>query len=448
MRRAVALVLLLIPALVHSASYYVSPTGNDTSGNGSIEAPWFTLSKAWTVITAGDVIYMRGGTYAYTSTQVLTGKNGTSESRITITSYGSEVPKVTKGGSFTYHNRNFTSLIFISANYITISKLELTGFTQQDIYLWMPICLHTANNCILQELKVHHNGNGIRVTEASGSNLIVNCDIHDNHDPVSSTPYDDSDGINIDYIPAGNTNTIRGCRIYYNADDGVDLWRNNGIIVVDNCWIWGNGYAEDHVTEVGNGNAIKLGETTTTDAAVRRIITNNLMFLHIANAVDQNAARAVCHVYNNTIWGNDVGINLWDYNLAHIIQNNAVFGNNDNYSNGDYSNTTRDYNSYDATWQPSGIVTETSDFASIDTTGVSSTRQGDGSLPTINFLRLSANSRLRDAGTDVGIPFSGSAPDLGAFEYIPEPTPSDPLTKPIIKCGKVWMKNKKIYMTR
>ena len=448
MKKLIFLLLLFVSIIAHSATYYISPTGNDTSGNGSISSPWFTLNKAWTVVAAGDIVYMRGGTYAYNSTQVLTGKNGTSGNRILVTAYANEKPIVTKRTPFTYHNRNFTSLIFISANYITISKLELTGFTQQDIYLWMPICLHTANNCILQELKVHHNGNGIRVTEASGGNLIVNCDIHDNHDPVSSTPYDDCDGVNIDYIPAGNTNTIRGCRIYYNADDGVDLWRNNGIVVVDNCWIWGNGYAENHTTKVGNGNAIKLGETTTTDAAVRRIITKNLMYLHIANAVDQNAARAVCHVYNNTIWGNDVGINLWDYNLAHIIRNNAVFGNNDNYSNGNYSNTTRDHNSYDTTWQPSGIVTESSDFASIDTTGVSSARQSDGSLPIINFLRLSEGSRLRDTGIGVGIPYIGSAPDLGAFEYGTEPTPSDPLTKPIIKGGKVWMKNKKIYMTR
>lgn len=421
--KTIFIFLILVSSLcLSAATYYVSPTGNDTSGNGSISSPWFTLNKAWTVIDAGDVIYMRGGTYAYTSTQNLSGKNGTSANRITITAYANENPIVTKGGSFTYHSRNLTSLIFISANYITVSKLELTGFTQQDIYLWMPICLSAANNCIVERMRIHHNGNGCRVTGASNNNVVLNCDIWDNYDPLSTGPYGDCDGVNIDYIPAGNTNTIQGCRLFFNCDDGIDLWRNEGTLIVDNCWIWGNGYREDHSTIGGNGNAIKLGETqTSTGSVVQRILTRNLLFMNRMRAVDQNEGVVLTHVYNNTIWNNILGIDLWNYSLAHIIRNNAVFGNTNNYSGGDYSNSTRDHNSYHATWQPSGIVTENSDFASIDTTGVSSVRQSDGSLPIINFLRLSEGSRLRDAGTDVGIAYSGSAPDLGAFEYSQAP---------------------------
>ena len=34
-------------------------------------------------------------------------------------------------------------------------------------------------------------------------------------------------------------------------------------------------------------------------------------------------------------------------------------------------------------------------------------------------LRLAPSSRLIDAGTDVGLPYHGSAPDLGAFEKAP-----------------------------
>ena len=41
----------------------------------------------------------------------------------------------------------------------------------------------------------------------------------------------------------------------------------------------------------------------------------------------------------------------------------------------------------------------------------------DGSLPDVQFLHLAAGSDLVDKGVDVGLPFSGSAPDLGAFEY-------------------------------
>jgi hypothetical protein len=66
-------------------------------------------------------------------------------------------------------------------------------------------------------------------------------------------------------------------------------------------------------------------------------------------------------------------------------------------------------------WLPPFSVTNT-DFVSVDTAGVTGPRKPDGSLPDILFMHLAAGSDLIDAGTDVGLPFNGSAPDLGAFE--------------------------------
>jgi hypothetical protein len=37
-------------------------------------------------------------------------------------------------------------------------------------------------------------------------------------------------------------------------------------------------------------------------------------------------------------------------------------------------------------------------------------------LPDSNFLKLATSSGLIDKGTDVGVPYKGTAPDLGAFE--------------------------------
>jgi hypothetical protein len=36
----------------------------------------------------------------------------------------------------------------------------------------------------------------------------------------------------------------------------------------------------------------------------------------------------------------------------------------------------------------------------------------------VGFMRLKAGSGLIDAGIDIGLPFHGKAPDLGAFELI------------------------------
>jgi len=44
-------------------------------------------------------------------------------------------------------------------------------------------------------------------------------------------------------------------------------------------------------------------------------------------------------------------------------------------------------------------------------------RKADGSLPDVNFFHLNSSSKLIDKGVNVGLPFNGTAPDLGAFEY-------------------------------
>jgi hypothetical protein len=64
---------------------------------------------------------------------------------------------------------------------------------------------------------------------------------------------------------------------------------------------------------------------------------------------------------------------------------------------------------------PFGTVT-VSDFQSVDTAGVRGPRKPDGSLPDMPFLHLAAGSPLIDGGTDIGLPYAGAAPDLGAFE--------------------------------
>jgi hypothetical protein len=50
---------------------------------------------------------------------------------------------------------------------------------------------------------------------------------------------------------------------------------------------------------------------------------------------------------------------------------------------------------------------------------VTGPRQADGSLPVLPFLQPVSGGRLIDQGVDLGEPYSGAAPDLGAFEYTP-----------------------------
>jgi MYXO-CTERM domain-containing protein len=75
------------------------------------------------------------------------------------------------------------------------------------------------------------------------------------------------------------------------------------------------------------------------------------------------------------------------------------------------------------------ITPAAKDFASINDPSVSMTgvgvessgalgpRAADGSMPAVDFLQLAAGSQMIDKGMDVGLPYVGAAPDLGAYEY-------------------------------
>ena len=64
-------------------------------------------------------------------------------------------------------------------------------------------------------------------------------------------------------------------------------------------------------------------------------------------------------------------------------------------------------------------ITEAStDFASTADTGCTGPREADGSMPSAcTFMHLKAGSPLIDKGTNVGLPYVGTAPDLGAYEF-------------------------------
>ena len=49
--------------------------------------------------------------------------------------------------------------------------------------------------------------------------------------------------------------------------------------------------------------------------------------------------------------------------------------------------------------------------------GILGPRKADGSLPDVDFLKLKEGSQAIDKGENIGLPFAGKAPDLGAYEY-------------------------------
>jgi hypothetical protein len=65
MLKRLATLLLLLSGFtaLPGATYYISPTGNDTTGNGSSGSPWKTYNKAATNLVAGDILLVQPGIY-------------------------------------------------------------------------------------------------------------------------------------------------------------------------------------------------------------------------------------------------------------------------------------------------------------------------------------------------------------------------------------------------
>lgn len=81
--------MLYLFALISGAAsknIYVSPTG---TGSGSLEGPYGSIQSAIDAAAAGDVIYLRAGTYA-PSANIQVGKSGTRTQPITIRPYNTE----------------------------------------------------------------------------------------------------------------------------------------------------------------------------------------------------------------------------------------------------------------------------------------------------------------------------------------------------------------------
>lgn len=426
----IAIILFLTLSSVASAtSWYISPSGNDNN-NGSISSPFFTINKAWSVASAGDIIYARGGVYKFNSRQNLTGKNGTASDTIKIWAYPGERPVFTKSSTFTTPSWP-VSLIYVKADYIHIKGIEVSYFTQKTSTIWYGIAVQGSDHNKFEQINSHHNGHGMVIRDESNHNLVLNCDFHHNFDPLND--YGDGDGLEVGYQSASMENIIRGCRLWRNSDDGIDLWQNNGNVIIDRCWAWSNGFREDGRSTGGDGGGFKFGSTTTENGTqFKRTIKNSVAFYNRTRGFNQNGANVKFYFYNNIAWKNPKGFDFYAHNLPNVFRNNIVFDNSTNWS-GSYSNAIKDHNSYDSGLPSNGPVASSSDFMSLDTTGISKARKANGDLPDINFMKLASGSDLIDAGTNVGTLYAGAAPDLGAFETGFSPaTPTPPATPAII----------------
>jgi hypothetical protein len=124
------------------------------------------------------------------------------------------------------------------------------------------------------------------------------------------------------------------------------------------------------------------------------------------------------NVFNNTSWANGASNFSFYTHVAFVLKNNLSFPNSLVYIPA--AEVVQQNNSWNL-----AVTVSSTDFVSLGYSGAAGPRNADGSLPAINFLKLAAGSDLIEKGVNVGLPYSGSAPDLGAYELdssLPPPT--------------------------
>ncbi|RPI00731.1 MAG: DUF1565 domain-containing protein, partial [Ignavibacteriae bacterium] len=416
MKNIIILIFLSLSQLASSATFYVATNGNDNN-SGSIDSPFKTINKAWSRVSAGDIIYVRGGTYTYSMmpSTTLNNKSGTSGNLIKIWNYSGEFPVID------YSAETFTTqkigIQMTGSNYIHIKGIRVTGIkqpvsgntSQYGFLLW-----NNVSNCIFEQIETDHIGGwGVVIGDNCNNNLFSNCDSHHNADPYStSSPYGGADGFESGSASSTN-NTFRGCRAWWNSDDGWDLRIYNGTVTIDNCWSFWNGYRPGTSTPAGNGEGFKLGpKQSPSTTNVLRTVTNCLAFENYAtgfSCLNAGYYNFYSVLYNNTAYKNRKGYNYSDAGMVTTLRNNI------DYANGTVPSINAANTHNHNTWNGGVSVTD-ADFVSCSSSGIDGPRQADGSLPVLNFLKLSPTSDLIDAGVNAGLTYNGSAPDLGCFE--------------------------------
>ena len=394
MRFAVLVALLSCALQANGATYFVAMIGNDSISPGSIALPFLTIQKAIGVVVAGDTIYVREGTY-HNSTTIRPNRSGSQGRPINLWAYPGENPTVDFSlQPYSSSSRGF----YFSSSYWYLKGFVVRFAGDNGIYI-------TGAHNIVENCSIYGNkDSGLQISGGGSYNIVINCDAYWNYDPL--THGQNADGIDAK-LSIGPGNEFHGCRCYDNSDDGYDLYEGQYPVLIDSCWAFHNGYnLWGDAAFTGNGNGFKVGGNY---IPASHRVTHSVAFDNRVKGFDQNHNTAGITLYNNTSFRNG-GANFSFPSIPTTGRDTLI--NNVSFQ----GTTSLEGSAMQATNSWQGHTVSGSDFLSTDTSLARAARAPGGALPITDFLRLAAGSSLIDTGTNVGLPFSGSAPDLGAFE--------------------------------
>jgi hypothetical protein len=389
-----------------SKTYYVSPKGK-SSNDGTSFASALDFATALASVKASELILLEAGTYTIAASSgakntITFSKSGSDGKTIRVESYDNGRAVF----DFSFGDQDWVQDSYgflVSGSYWSFKGIDITRAGYQGAYV-------TGQHNTFENCTFHHNRNsGLEINEGGGYTTVINCDAYRNYDIKKNGSM--SDG----FAPKqtqGPGNKLIGCRSWENGDDGYDCYDSPETVTFENCWAFRNGVdVWNYGSFAGNGNGFKVGGNS---KLANHKLTNCVAWGQPGKGFDQNNNTGGITIYNSTGYKNGINFGLGGTLASgqkHDFKNNISLAGSSSDSIGTATSTTNSWNT--------GLAAAASDFVSVDTNLSTVARNPDGSLPATDLFRLVKGSKLIDAGTKVGLPYAGSAPDLGAFETSP-----------------------------
>ncbi len=376
------------------SSFATEPTYTYTVSNAA------ELLTALSKVKAGETVFLNGGTYVM-NTRINLTASGTSGNEITIlgqmdgTRAKLDFSSIGEGSS----NQG----IVVSGNYIHIKAIDV--YKAGDNGMQIKGSNNTIEFCSFSEC----SDSGLQLDNGASNNTILNCDSYFNAD----SSLENADGFACK-LNVGTGNKFIGCRAWQNLDDGWDGYLRGADDVTTtytNCWAIKNGYLKNDTKGAGDGNGFKTGGSDDKLLKHNAVYKNCIATGNVADGFDHNSNRGNVEIYNCSVYSNGNNYNFSSTNpLAKLtVKNSSAIG-----AYGSVKAAVLEVTNNG--WQ-NGIVTDATDFESVDSNQLIQARKTDGSLPDVSFMKLTTTSDLIDKGIAIeGIPYLGVAPDLGAFE--------------------------------
>lgn len=422
MKKISTLLLFLCSVLMLQATeYWLSPTGDDTKDGKSLENAWKSPNKAFQKITAGDLLWVKGGTYVISASDLtIKAKNpGTKTNPVQVFAVKGELPIFDCSAFRNYgsESSNYRGMD-LRQNWWHVRGIKIFQAGHNGIII-------AGENIIVEGCIIEQCGHdGISIGSGSKDALILNCDSYRNAEIRGKG--ENGDG----FAAKEGTGTIfRGCRAWENVDDGWDVYGGSQPVLLDSCWSFANGtnYWPDKITSFqGDGNGFKLGGGGGVTGNAPNVVLHSFAFNNVSKGFDQNhnawgVTCINCTGYNNNGYGN-FAFQEAPSQGKHVMINNLSYGGTGQNIAAGSTETTNSWNLN---------LSFTDDmFESLNTEDAKLPRDENYQLTDeriTNLFKLKSNSPAIDKGTVqtyirlkpyYAIPYCGLAPDLGAREYV------------------------------